>query len=326
MIIEDFCDEFIEYSSQFDFADDEESLEALCIGVYWYLYGTIALDLNGNIHQALANLAEYRRVFPEDKPFIDELRGKLLTKYLFKPYKKNDEKLTPENLDLLFNFLEATGDYMDQIPHFRNFSHDLDDCLALTRWFCKNSKKYLGEYTLNLDKYIEKNGSSHMMEEDVIFYHGHELEYHLNMLGAEIMNRIYRKDYEQRDRKAILLPSCMNANSKKCRAKQDRLGDVCTFCNPECKVYQISKEYSNQEVYIISHESTAFKNARKEDKDELGIIGITCVLNLISGGWKAKNLSIPPQCVLLEHVACKNHWLDDDIYGEIDMRELELKI
>lgn len=69
-----FGDEFTDFSQKFNFKSDEESLEALCIGVYWYLYGTTALDLNSNIHQALANLAEYRRAFPEDKPFIDELR------------------------------------------------------------------------------------------------------------------------------------------------------------------------------------------------------------------------------------------------------------
>lgn len=282
--------------------------------------------MNGNIHQALANLAEYRRVFPEDKQFIDELRGKLLTKFLFKPFKKNDEELTRKNLDLLVNFLEATGDYMDQIPHFRNFTHDLDDCLSLTKWFCKNSQKYLGEYTSNLDDYIKNNGSSHLMEEDVIFYHGHELEYHLNMLGAEIMNRIFKDEYEKRPRKAIVLPGCMNANNRKCKAREDRLGHVCTLCNPKCNVYKITKEYPNLEVYIVSHESTAFKGAKKEDMEELGIIGVACVLNLMSGGWKSSNLSIPPQCVLLEHVACKSHWLNEDIYGEIDIDELQLKI
>lgn len=284
------------------------------------------MDLNSNIHQALANLAEYRRAFPEDKPFIDELRGKLLTKFLFMPYRENHEKLTEENLEMLINFLEATGDYMDQIPHFRNFTHNLDDCFTLTKWFCKNSQKYLGEYTSNLEKYLEKNGSSHMMEEDVIFYHGHELEYHLNMLGAEIMNRIFKEEYDKRPRKAIILPGCMNSNSRNCKAKEDRLGHVCTFCNPKCNVFKIAKQYPDVETYIVSHESTAFKGARKEDTEELGILGITCVLNLISGGWKSANLSIPPQCVLLEHVACKSHWLDEDIYGEIDMDELESKI
>ena len=98
--VKDFGDEFIDFSHRFNFKSDEESLEALCIGVYWYLYGTTALDLNSNIHQALANLAEYRRAFPEDKPFIDELRGKLLTKFLFKPFEKNDDRLTEENLGL----------------------------------------------------------------------------------------------------------------------------------------------------------------------------------------------------------------------------------
>lgn len=323
--VKSFGDKFLQYSQKFNFKSDEECLEALCIGVYWYLYGTTALDLNSNIHQALANLAEYRVAYPEDKPFIDELRGKLLTKFLFKPYKKNEEKLTKENLELLIKFLEATGDYIDQIPHLRNFSHKLDDCITLTKWFCKNSKNYLGEYTSNLEKYLENNHTNHMMEEDVIFYHGHELEYHLNMLGAEIMNRMYIHDYQKRPRKAIILPGCMNSNSKRCKAKENRLGHVCTFCNPKCNVFKISKEFKDHEVYIISHESTAFKGARKEDQEELGIIGITCVLNLISGGWKSKNLSIPPQCVLLEHVACKSHWLNEDIYGEIDMDELELK-
>lgn len=324
--VKDFADEFLDFSRKFNFKDEEETFEALCIGVYWYLYGTTALDLDSNIHQALANLAEYRRAFPEDKPFIDELRGKLLTRFLFKPYKKNEEDLTNENLDLLINFLEATGDYIDQIPHFRNFTHDLEDCLSLTKWFCKNSTKYLGGYTSNLNNYLENNHTNHLMEEDVIFYHGHELEYHLNMLGAEIMNRIFRAEYEKRPRKAIVLPGCMNANSKKCKAKEDRLGKVCTLCNPKCNAYKITKEYSDYEVYMVAHESTAFKGATKEDAQELGILGITCVLNLISGGWKSSNLSIPPQCVLLEHVACKSHWLSEDIYGEINDDELRLKI
>lgn len=33
---------------------------------------------------------------------------------------------------------------------------------------------------------------------------------------------------------------------------------------------------------MISHESTALKNAKKEDLEDLFIVGITCMLNLIS--------------------------------------------
>ena len=324
--VKSFGDEFLKYSEKFKFKNDEETLEALCIGVYWYLYGTTALDLNSNIHKALSNLAEYRRSFPEDKIFIDELRGKLLTKFLFKPFKKNNEKLNKDNLTLLINFLEATGDYIDQLPHFKNFNHNLEDCISLTKWFCKNSDKYLGEYTSQLEKYLKNNTSSHLMEEDVIFYHGHKLEYHLNMLGAEILNRVYKEDYNTRKRKVIILPSCMNINKEKCKAQKENLGKKCTLCNPKCNVYQITKQYKKQEVYMISHESTAFQGATKEDKETIGIIGITCVLNLISGGWKANKLTIPPQCVILEHVACKKHWLNEDTPTTINNKELERKI
>ena len=41
--------------------------------------------------------------------------------------------------------------------------------------------------------------------------------------------------------------------------------------------------------------------------------------------WKSINLSIPPQCVLLEHVACKSHWLKEDMYGKINDEELKEK-
>lgn len=109
-------------------------------------------------------------------------------------------------------------------------------------------------------------------------------------------------------------------------AKEDRLGHVCTFCNLQCNVYRIARQYADHEVYIVAHESTAFKGATKKDMEEIGILGITCVLNLISGGWKSANLSIPPQCVLLEHVACRSHWLEEDEYGDIDMDELKTRI
>ena len=115
-------------------------------------------------------------------------------------------------------------------------------------------------------------------------------------------------------------------HNKKCKATEDKLGHICTFCNPKCNVYKLAKEYQNHEIYIISHESTAFKGATEEDTNELGIIGITCVLNLISGGWKSTNISIPPQCVLLDTVACKNHWLKEDIIASINNNELKLKI
>lgn len=75
--------------------------------------------------------------------------------------------------------------------------------------------------------------------------------------------------------------------------------------------------------YLVSHKSSAFQNATDEDKKDLAIVGVACPLNLISGGWKAATLGMPPQCVLLDKVACSRHWLKEDVPSSINKKELK---
>ena len=100
----------------------------------------------------------------------------------------------------------------------------------------------------------------------------------------------------------------MKIDQKHCQAVEKRLGEVCTACNPECEIAKINNEY-DCEIYLVSHKSSAFQNATDEDKKDLAIVGVACPLNLISGGWKAATFGMPPQCVLLDKVACSRHWL-----------------
>ena len=67
----------------------------------------------------------------------------------------------------------------------------------------------------------------------------------------------------------------------------------------------------------------AGENATDEDKKDLAIVGVACPLNLISGGWKAATLGMPPQCVLLDKVACSRHWLKEDVPSSINKKELK---
>ena len=83
----------------------------------------------------------------------------------------------------------------------------------------------------------------------------------------------------------------------------------------------MGKEYKF-EVYIVQHESSAFSKNTKKDRDELGIIGVSCILNLIAGGWKSESLNIPAQCVLLEQSTCKNHWHKEGVPSNINLNQL----
>ena len=145
------------------------------------------------------------------------------------------------------------------------------------------------------------------------------------MLGANLMNRIFRPDFQSRKRKVLLLPSCMKISKDKCKAENTRLGPVCRLCNKNCNIFKIAKDFPH-ELYLIEHNSDSLKGATKKDLVELGIIGVTCVLNLISGGYQASKIGIPPQCVLLNRVACSKHWLSEDSPSTIDVQELSKKI
>ncbi|UTB31716.1 MAG: DUF116 domain-containing protein [Methanobacterium sp. ERen5] len=76
------------------------------------------------------------------------------------------------------------------------------------------------------------------------------------------------------------------------------------------------------EVYMVMHESSAFSKSTQKDRDELGIVGVACVSNLISGGWKSQGLGIPAQCVLLNQATCKNHWNEEGVPTSINIHQL----
>lgn len=227
------------------------------------------------------------------------------------------------SLEQIIDYLEYIGDFNDQLPYLRKWENvDFSTYLVLREWFCKNAQKYLSSYTFNLNDYLKKYEDIPKSKQEEIFFNSPKELYYLNMLCFEIMGRIFRPDYESRKRKAIVLPTCMKIDQKHCQAVEKRLGEVCTACNLECEIAKINNEYEC-EIYLVSHKSSAFQNATDEDKKDLAIVGVACPLNLISGGWKAATLGMPPQCVLLDKVACSRHWLKEDVPSSINKKELK---
>ena len=81
------------------------------------------------------------------------------------------------------------------------------------------------------------------------------------------------------------------------------------------------------DVFLVPHESSVFTGeaGRQLLGDGAGVVGVTCVPNLLTGGWKALRLGLPPQCVLLDHYGCREHWHDEGIatgIAEADLRRV----
>ncbi|MCK9151922.1 DUF116 domain-containing protein [Methanobacterium alcaliphilum] len=316
---------------------DECVFEALMIGVFWNNYSQRSLKLDEIPQKLLYKLSNLRNEIPSLKKEIDDVRGILATMFLMDDGDHHElVELNLENLDLLIKWLDASGDYKYEVEHLKIWREFLNKkgenkiTLSLTQilmfadWFAETACKNLNQYTENVNSFLDQKLAQHLNQEDVIFCGRKQVEYHLNMIGAEIMNRAYRKRFRDRPRKAVLLPGCMRAKTK-CASKEEKLGNKCMLCNEDCSVARIYKKGLREgfEVYIVSHESSAFSKSSQKDQAELGVVGVACVNNLVSGGWKSDSLGIPAQCVILEQVGCRNHWDTKGFPTEINHSELE---
>ena len=312
----------------------EYLLEILMIGVFWKEHVNKAISLSKiprNILIKLSTLREKESI----KKIVDINRG--LLEYLFLNRRSNDKvKISLENYKKLVNYLKACGDYKEEakrlevwISYFFSLNKNkvekiLTSYLEFAKHFEDISQEVLGIYTKNVNLFLKNIDKKYKYREDFLFCSRKEVEYHLNMVGAQIMNEAYRKEFLKTKEKRLLLPSCMRIKDEKnCKAIKTEEGYICNSCSKNCNVNKydkLGKKY-NFQVYIIPHESSiSVKNKIKDG--HIGIIGVACVLNLISGGLKAKNLGFVPQCVFLDYCGCKDHWHDKGIITDINMSYL----
>lgn len=320
-----------------EFSYEECTIELLALGILWNNYIENAVELNKISYWILSKVTSARQKFSSLKKYIDIIKGVLLT-LLLSMRESNHldlKEFSPSKLKKLLNWLNATGEYTYyeyRLNRWKSFFDTMptDDVNALFRkvidfadWFDSGSSFILGKYTSNVEQFLREKKDQHRWKEDFVFCSRKPIEYHLNMVGAELMNQAFRERFLKTERKAILLPICMREKKDRCKAIKSTNGIICNNCTPNCRVSQLTqlgKKY-NFEVYIIPHESSDFP--KNMSKNGLGIIGVACVTNLLSGGWKATSLGMEAQCVLLNYCGCKKHWHDSGIVTDIDISRLK---
>lgn len=321
---------------------EEHGFELLVLGTLWDIYSGDAGNLGEVPAQLLTGLARLRKQGGALKPGLDFIRGIMSTIFMSPDLYDHLFKLdiSLDHLDKLLDWLTASGEFNQEVVRLRRWEeylHTLPEnkvkdilatAITLACWFRTRSEEVFGEYTENVDRYLNELRPDRYWREDVIFCGRRRVEYHLNMVGAGIMNRIYRDGFLKTSRKAVLIPSCMRRlPADECKGRTDAEDFHCAGCTAECNVFRLigmGREYGFS-VHVVSHESSISKTQSKVEylNIDTGIIGVACVLNLISGGWLLDSLGISAQCVLLEYCGCKNHWSRESIPTEINADQLK---
>lgn len=337
-IIEDFKKYIKENKIEKMRTTEEYILEFLIIGVLWQLYSDDALNLYDFPQKILAELNDLRQKRGDIKTKIDVIRGVLSTIFLMPNDNYNSNAtLNYENFDKLINWMVASGEFNEEAKRFSNWGKYIyhigaektkeffSAAVTLGLYFNARSEAVLGKYTSMVNEFLKSEYPKHKWKEDLILCGRQKVEYHLNTVGAEILNRVFREDFLKAPKKKLILPACMRyKNPNECKAKLTKEGYVCRHCEGLCRVNELAKlgEKDGFDVMVVPHASSAFKYSNIE-YGEVGIVGVACVLNLLEGGYQARRLNMIPQCVILDYCGCKNHWDDKGIVTDINLHELK---
>ena len=319
----------------------EYAFEVLTLGVLWRIYANETTGLTQAAQGLLVRLTRWREQYQFLKPIIDLPRGLLATFFLFPFPPRTRQTLRPtlENLNHLLSWLAATGDFKEEVKRlgtWRDYlANDPPEVVAkklklafsFASWFETQSRARLGRYTPHVERFLNETHPGYRWREDVIFCGRRRVEYHLNMVGTEILNRSFRELFLKTDRKIVLLPPCMKAKPKnECEAETTPFGERCAACTPNCRVHQATRlgEKHGFTVLIMPHELSVFSNEKMRSAAEIkmGVVGVSCPLTNVTGGWETKELGVPAQGVLLDYCGCPWHWHPEGIPTDINFDQL----
>ncbi len=330
----------IEYELENPRALEEYTFELLNFGVLWRRYGSTAIEVEMAPFRLLAFLSEWRKKHQRLKPAIDVVRG-ILMSFFLTPSEPKRTGMIPcclSDLEYLVRWLEATGDLREDAIRFVRwlaylasldkvqFKLSMSAVVRFADWFERASAERMGSYTPNVDSFVDRSSSRYRWREDRFACLRSRVEYHLNMVGAEIMNRAFRQEFAMSEKKTVLLPGCMRFRTpEECEGTKTHKGIRCTGCEASCRVNQVRLlgDRNNYDVMIIPHSSDLSQWASKPGEPVQGVVASACLSVLVQGGWELKRYGVPAQCVVLDYCGCNKHWHSEGFPTQIDVRELK---
>ncbi len=317
----------------------ECAFELLTLGVLLREHGGQAASLSrGN-----ADLLEWLTVLQDKQPWaegpVKRLRGMLGRLNRAWHTERGPIHATPEDMKNLIEWLEAHDETVqaERFTEWLNFFIErwppdqtrqaILQCWRLAEAFEAESEQALGQYTADADFYRTGSAPKVHWRYDAPLVMRSRLEYHLGMLGTQVLNQAYRSGYRSAERRLVIVPVCMRAQPEgKCQAVQTPIGKQCAGCTPTCKVHQITqlgKKHNVAVVCIPDDELGRVCVSSGQAGSGLGVLGVACALRNWSAGWEAQKLGLNAQGILLDYPGCKKHWNCKDIPTDANLKKIE---
>ncbi len=337
-ILDGYCRHLRVYIEEAPRSRGEYEVEFLTLGMALRRYETAAQALSGWVVTLAQFLILLRRNVPILKAPADWLRAKLSRHFFLPsilsspecyPLARNDvEQPGPGSplarLSRLIRWLGATGEYEQEalrLKNWRNYLATLTPenarhcmCAAIESFddFACEAASTLGTFTEGVNRFLSGEYAHRRCREDQVFCGRPPVEYHLNMLAADVMNLGLQDSFKRTARKVVLVPACMRgAKAEVCKARIHGVDMTCMACDPNCAVNRITQRMRKlgARVYLVPH-SSGFSRwlDRWERETGVGVTAVACMLNILPGGFEMRSRRIASQCLPLDYPGCKKQW------------------
>jgi len=303
----------------------EYALEFLVLGLVLSHYETAAKKTPRWIVEIARELTFARERSLTAKPLVDWARAGLarysVASHVGQKSKRRGSAI--ERLACLADWLQSTGEFKQEAMRLNNWrsylaglspqkaTHWLRVAVDFFQGFERNAEQALGAYTRGVASYLAREHDHWRWREDLLMCGKPAVEYHLNMVAAEIINRGLRDDYARTQQRILLLPTCMRGwRSRDCKAHIDGVDVTCASCDPDCAVNHITREMRTHgiAVYIVPHSGGFSRWLARWQHTGVGITAVACVLNILPGGFEMRERGIAAQCLPLDFPGCRKHW------------------
>ncbi|MEA4907285.1 MAG: DUF116 domain-containing protein [Anaerolineaceae bacterium] len=316
---------------------DERLFELLVLGVLLREHATQAARLPAALSRLLQALIRLQARYPGAERFLKGLRGGLAG-WNGCPVPAQAARPGPSSVPAVLRWLRAHGEDA-QAARLETWqtclaaapaaqaARLLDLGLDLANEFEGRSLAALGQFTTQVEAYRSRLGPGLRWRYDAALVSRALLEYHLGMLGTEVLNRAYRQAFQEAPRRLVILPPCLRAQpASGCQAVQTPLGARCTGCTPGCAVYQATRLAARQGIPVTCIPDDQLAQvcvSSGQSGSGLGVVGAACALRNWSAGWDAERLGLRAQGLLLDCAGCQKHWRQDPLPTGINLSELE---
>jgi uncharacterized protein len=313
---------------------EECAFELLVLGVLLHEHADQAADLPAWSAAVLTELVEAQDHLPWAEDAIKALRGVVgglsgsfvdsVGKYAGTPDEERTKRIAARQiLGDLIEWLRSQGETMQaaRLTEWLDYCRSLPAgqaqpivmrSLALADEFAALSAPVLSPFTDQVESFVVETAPHCFWRYDAALVTRSRLEYHLGMLGTEILNRAYREKFVAAPRKLVIVPPCLRAlPDDQCQALETPVGAQCRACTPTCRVHQITQLAAKQGLMVVSVPDDQLSKlciASGEAGSGLGVIGLACALRNWTAGWEADRLGLPAQGMLLDQVGCRKHW------------------